>query len=275
MKNDVEKEVNSLLVSKEAKDYLMLLDKLCQKTGRINSALVIRAEDGCGLTSFSRVASRIVASSIPSYLKGEEDFIELIFPKDNEKDEMLFYSSPRRATRIRNRFYGTMVISLREFDGMDLLRSNSFRRLMDFVDENKENIFLIFHVLPSFKAYGDFISTLQKSMSVKEISLNQPGKEAGYSYVVYELMDRGLSIEASATDALKDKLVRMLVENDGYQGYKSLDVLVDRVTFEATFMENSVGEKTTVDNRIVEKLCSDYEKDKNLCSEKSRFGFTV
>ena len=117
MNTQIEQMISVLLIDEEAKNSLRVADRVLnsKSEGVRSSAFVplVIAGEGCGFSSYGRVYSAIVDASASQPIKGASTFLELVFPKDNEKDEKMFYASPRMVASIRNRFYGTMLVSFK------------------------------------------------------------------------------------------------------------------------------------------------------------------
>lgn len=240
MNQNIEEKLATLLVGDDAINALKGIDKvLNSKHSKIResaSALLVTAGEGCGFSSYGRVYSEIVDSSLALKVKGKSTFIELVFPNNNEKDERLFFASPRRIASIRNRYYGTMLISFKEYKGLDLIKSESLSRLLEFVSLNKGNIYFMFQILPDFSAKNQLLLRLQEVINVTEVILDNPTIDCGYKYVVSELTKQGYTIDDNALIMLKNDILPEITSGKSYMGYRTLNTFLDRVHLEVAMV---------------------------------------
>lgn len=278
MNKNIEHMLATLLVGNDAKDVLKGIDKILNsKSSKIResaSALLVIAGEGCGFSSYGRVYSEIVDSSLALKVKGKETFIELVYPKDNERDERLFFASPRRMASIRNRYYGTMLISLKEYKGADLIKSDSFSRLLEFVSLNKGNIHFMFQILPDFSAKNQLVSRLQEVTNVTEVVLDNPTIDGGYTYVVSELKKHGYIIDDKALALLKDDILPGITSGKSYMGYRTLNALLERVHLEVAMSMD--GDEMVLKGNTMKGLKDKFEREEELSKgETVKIGFGV
>lgn len=276
MNKNIEHMLSTLLVGNDAKDALRGLDKILNsKSSKIResaSALLVTAGEGCGFTSYGRVYSEIVNSSLALKVKGKETFIELVYPKDNERDERLFFASPRRMASIRNHYYGTMLISLKEFEGNDLIKSESFVRLLEFVSLNKGNIHFMFQILPNFSAKNQLVSRLQEVTNVTEVVLDNPTIDSGYTYVVSELKKQGYTIDEKALTLLEDDILPEITSGKSYMGYRTLNSLLERVHLEVAMAMD--GDEMILKGNTLKSLKYKFEREEELSKDETvKIGF--
>lgn len=277
MNKDIEEKLSALLVNEEAKEELRRIDKLLnsksEKIRESASAILVTAGEGCGFSSYGKAFSVIVDSSIALKIKGTSTLLEMVFPKDNEKDEKLFFASPRRMASIRNRYYGTMLISFKEYAGQDLIKSESFSRLLEFISFNKGNIHFMFHILPQFTAKKQLITRLQEILNISEVTLNNPDLDNGFTYVITELKDNGYVVEDNALNALKEDIIPTIIGSKKYSGYRSLDILLDRLYLETALSDD---ELMVLSETAVQNLMDKYKKEESLNQEDvPRIGFRM
>lgn len=278
MNKNIEHMLATLLVGNDAKDVLKGIDKILNsKSGKIResaSALLVTAGEGCGFSIYGRVYSEIVDSSLALKVKGKETFIELVYPKDNERDERLFFASPRRMASICNRYYGTMLISLKEYKGADLIKSDSFSRLLEFVSLNKGNIHFMFQILPDFSAKNQLVSRLQEVTNVTEVVLDNPTIDSGYTYVVSELKKHGYIIDEKALALLKDDILPGITSGKSYMGYRTLNALLERVHLEVAMSMD--GDEMVLKGNTMKGLKDKFEREEELSKgETVKIGFGV
>ena len=275
MNKRIEKMIKMLLVDDEAKAFLRTADRVLN-SGSVsirNNAFVplVVAGEGCGFSSFGRVYSEIVDASRFQTIRGTASFLELVFPKDNERDERLFFASPRRAASTRNRFYGTMLISFKEYAGKDLIESSSLEKLLKFMDENKANIRYVLHIMPGFTAESKLIALLQDVVNVTEIHLDKPGIDNGFLYMMEGLKSQGVEVAEDVKKCIKEKALPNIVERKSYSGYKTLNAFMERLKFEAA-MALKNGE-CRVDKTVLDILLDKMEKEEADKNESPRMGF--
>lgn len=278
MNKIIEKELNALFIDEEAKNCLRTIDRIFSvKSGSndlVRTALLVTAGDGCGVSSYGKVYSLIVDSSPCLKVRGSESFLELVFPKDSEKEERLFFASPRRIASIRNRFYGTMLISFREYSGKDLICSDSFNRLLNFISENRNNIHFIFHVLPGFAAKNQLLLKLKDVVNVMEVLLDKPTIDNGFAYIVVKLEECGYEVLEGAKTVLKEEILPCIIADKSYMGYRSLNTLLERIHFEMAITDSDF--EMVVRESILIHIMKKYKAEKE-CSYKEvpKFGFNM
>lgn len=239
--NMIDELLQRLAVEGEAEQVLRMVNKLAHAKSEMVRAsipsLIVVAESGAGISSYGKGFAEIIDKSTVLQVKGRETFLELFFPKNNDEDEKLFFSSPQRASAIRNKFYGTFLISLEEYEGNDLLRSKSFSHLCEFIKENKENIFFIFHVRPEFNQRKQLISELSRYLNLCEVSLEKPDEKRGFAYITGILNKQGLSMDGDAEQCLR-KMLTDISGTKSYAGYQTLNNFLDRLYYEAAALSD-------------------------------------
>lgn len=276
MTEAIEQNIKTLLVDDVAKNKLRTINKLLnsnsKKVRESTYALLVTAGEGCGFSSYGRVYSEIVDASNVHQTKGSTTFLELVFPKDSQREEKLFFSSPRRAASIRNRFYGTMLISLKEYKGLDLIRSESFLKLLDFISLNRNNIHFVFHILPEFDAKVQLLMKLQEVLNVTEVTLNNPSLDNGYEYVISELKKYGYVFDKKALKLLREDVLPHIIQRESYLGYKTLNLFMDRLHLEVALTTD--GENKVLSKDTLEYLADKYKLEEKINrSEVSKIGF--
>ena len=192
--------------------------------------------------------------------RGRGTYCNLVFPKENEKDEKLFFASPRRVAVTRNRFYGTMSISLQEFDGSDLIKSNSFKNLMTFIEENSDNIQYVIHVKPGFSMKRQLFTSLSAIIPFKLIyaSTNKDRSDA----IRDEFNKRGYFCD----DAVMASVNSILDKIDTLNG-SSVKALMSRIDYEM-----SISDGMNVIQEVVSKIEHEYS-DSNISDGGIMMGF--
>ncbi len=277
MKKDLEERIQSLLFDEDAKSFLVTVDRILNSESSAiresSFAPLVVAGEGCGLSMYAKAYSAIVDASLAQRIRGSETFIELGFPKDNEEEEKRFFASPRLVASTRNRFYGTMCVSFDEFSGTDLIQSESLERLIDFVEENKANIHFIFHILPEFSAKNKLIAALQTVVDITEVHLEKPGADIGYTYFMKELCDLGYQFDDETKEYIKDTMLPIVISQRTYSGFKSLNLLVERLNLETVYCHEC--DEGMIDRTLVDRLLNKFEQDEYVKGESSRIGFRM
>lgn len=278
MNKAIEKELNALFIDDEAKNCLRTIDRVFSvKTGNndlVGPALLVTAGDGCGVSSYGKVYSLIVDSSPSLKIRGSRTFLELAFPKDNERDERLFFASPRRAASIRNRFYGTMIISFREYTGRDLIFSDSFNKLLSFISENRDNIHFVFHILPEFTEKKHLLMKLKDVVNVMEVLLDKPTLDVGFVYIVTKLEECGYEVSKDTKILLREEILADIISDKSYVGYRSLNTLLERIHFEIALVGGR--RKKAISESILISVMKKYRAEKEyLYTEVPKFGFSM
>lgn len=276
MNKRIEQMLSTLLVDENAKNALRKADMLLNSTSKSVSNYIplVIAKEGCGFSSFGRVYSAIVDESPLLRVKGSATLLELVFPKDNEIDEKLFFASPRRLASIRNRFYGTMLISFKEYSGLDLINSAALKRLLKFMEDNKDNIRFMLHVTPEFSARERLISILQDLFFVEEIILKGPDVDCSLSYVLDELEKQGYEVSEEAAACLREQALPRMVAGRSYAGYKSLDRFLGRLNLETLIaMEQDPHH---IDVAVIKSLVDKLEKEDQIRGQMTtKIGFSL
>ena len=236
MNDYIRKNISNLYINDTAKNALFSMDRMLNSpSAPIRSsapAPLLVAGEGCGLTSYGRAFSEIINYSPYCIKAGSSNYLELVFPKDNEEDERLFFSSPVKAASTANRFYGTMIISFKEFSGNDLIKSESFERLIGFCRENKENIHFLFHIKPDFDEVDRLVLELQTVFPIMMIDLDKPDDEKSFEYLKSEIEKREMRIDDDAVEFLRDKVIPFYISQNDFSGFNSLNNLLSRLTYE-------------------------------------------
>ncbi len=192
--------------------------------------------------------------------RGRETYCALVFPKDNEKDEKLFFASPRRIAAIRNRFYGTMVISLEEFDGSDLINSNSFKNLMTFIEDNTDNIQFVIYVKTSFSMKRQLFTSLSAITPFKLVYVST--SKDRIDVIRDEFNQRGYFCDDAVMNRVSSILDKIDAENE-----LSVKALMSRIDYEM-----SISDGMNVIQDVVSKIEQEYS-DTNISDGGIVMGF--
>lgn len=259
MSNYVENRCQNLFVNEAAKRTLREQEYILGSSNEMvrNSApsIIVVSPEGCGVSSYGQVYADIVHDS--QIIRENEYFIDLVFPNDNEKAELLLYGSPKRVANsinFRNDFSGTMLISFKEFQGFDLIDSESFKRFIQFVEHNK-TIHFMFHLLPEFKAKAEFISRLSKVINIIEVQLVDPSNEEAYAYFESEVKSVGYAISDEAAAIIKGDLIPHVLSSKLGNGYRGISWISKKAIFEIAIH----GEEKILDEENAKRLIKDLQ----------------
>lgn len=274
MKNN--SNINNSIIDKSAQNVLNMIDRMAnsddERKRKSIPSLIIITDDGYEMTAFGKKYGKIIETSKLFDVKGLKTFLELVFPKDNPRDESLFYSSPQRVASIRNRFYGTMLISFEEFKGSDLLQSESFKNLLGFIEENKENIRFIFRVLPGFTMKKQLATKLGENLNILEVVIEKPQNEVAYGYVLRELKELNYRVDEANVELLKQTLSQ-IIRQENYCGYKTLNNVIKKINYEMMISENS--NDGIITSETIEKLGWKLAEEISLNKTENRIGFHI
>ncbi len=240
-------------------EITIALKNMTQEDIKIPSLFIV-TEDFNLVSKYANRYSNILDESNYFPERGRGTFCELTFPKDNEKDEKLFYSSPRRVSATRNRFFGTMSISLQEYDGRDLMDSRSYRDLMSFIELNKDNIQYVIHVLPNFSMKRQLYSSLSAITPFKLINASLIEDRLG---VIKEEFDqRGYYCDDAVLDS-----VNHIWDGIDPENVLSINALMSRIDYEM-----SLNDGINVIQDVIAKIEREYS-DNVISDESIKMGF--
>ena len=242
MNENLKQMIEELPVDEKAKEFLKRADvehNLAREEKR-NSLMVplLVAGEGCGLSDYGRVYSAIVDASGSLPVVEGSSYLELALPKDNEEDLKKFFASPdvEAWLHYKNRFYGTELVSFKDYSAEDLMENRLFGSLLDFFDRNKENIRFVFHVTPDFSLADTnrLAAGLRKVFNLVEtIDLGTIGVEKGYVYVIDNLAARKVMIDEETRQYFRERALPDMVARKSYRGFRTLDALLDRMSLES------------------------------------------
>lgn len=239
MSKETEQMINRLMLDERSKRFLKEADKVIN-SGSVDAKdtsfiTIVKAENGCEVSEFGRAFSQIVDKSIPLTVKGKSTYLELVFPKDNERDERLFFASPRRIVSVRNRFYGTMLISLGEYESChekEFPGIPSIKNLLMFMEKNKQNISFIIHITPDFGATKSLMKMLREMSPVEMIDMEKPDAEAAYTFAMDWIKQKEIRTDDESRKYIKEIVLPQIVAGNSYTGYPSIEQFLDRLNLE-------------------------------------------
>lgn len=267
-------DIDKLWVDDDAKKLLKIIEKMAASENvEVKNAipsLMVVSDIGCGLSSYSRAYGELLEEFSVFRIKGKNTFLELVFPKDNPQDEKLFFSSPRRAAATKNRFYGTFLISFSEYEGKDLLKSEGFLRLMEYVEQNRENVYFVFHVLPHFTEKSRLLAKLALLLNVKQIHLKKPDEEKSFAYLMEKIKGKGMELADGCGEYLNQSIIEKLIKSNSYAGYITLNNVVQRVYYEMVLRD----EKRIVNKEMINSALMDYLENETYSLDRN-IGFHI
>lgn len=197
-------------------------------------SVFLEGNKGAGSSGFAYVYERILATNHVYVVRGAKTFLELVFPKNgNEKDYQRFFQSPKMVASIQNQFYGVFAISFEEWEGRDLIESESFKALLTFIDNNRNNIFFVFQVTSEFKAKEELKKTIGNHINLVEAHLGCMDLDMAAEYIQNLLQNDGIRFSVNGKKELERFLHRKLnIESQNFAGYHSLQQIARSIQFE-------------------------------------------
>lgn len=263
LKVALESEIGNLTISEEAKNVLstiLLLGDEGEGCLDIIPNLLVVSDPGAGVSTYSSIYSAIIDGSGVYKVGGVETFLELDFPNVESRMEYdLFFESPRIVAETQNRFWGTFVISFSRYEGADLLGSEQFERLTEFVYTNRENIHFIFHVTPEFSDIAELERILGQIVDIKKVEFGEIKLEDLSGYFVNELARNGVELSDDCANMIRDSLIADMMNEECFSGFRSMDILINRLCYEIVSeilrCKGQEGQDSKKDmDKIVEKI---------------------
>lgn len=232
----IEKNIEKLNIDAKAKQTLYQIQTIAGADASYRKQLVpnllLVSPSGAGTTEYGKVYSRIIDENHIYDIRGLNTFLELDFPYDDSPHEYnLFFSSPRVAASTQNKFYGTFLLSFSRFEGRDLFTNPYFDTLLEFVEQNRDNMHFIFHVLPEFTEKEKLEMSLNRILHMVRVEFDHPDLEMSVDYVWKKLAD----VDISLPDTYKKKFKAALSEwreQTEFDGYSSLELIAKRIQYE-------------------------------------------
>ena len=199
VQESIEKNIEKLNIDAKAKTALYQIQTIARSDAAYCKQLVpnllLVSPSGAGTTEYGKVYSRIIDENHIYDIRGLSTFLELDFPCDDSPREYnLFFSSPRVAASTQNNFYGTFLLSFSRFEGRDLFTNPYFDTLLEFVEQNRDNMHFIFHVLPEFTEKEKLEMSLNRILHMVRVEFDHPNLEMSTEYVWTRLADVGISL---------------------------------------------------------------------------------
>lgn len=221
--------------------------------------LFISAPDGAGTTTLGKAISQELEKNHYFKIHGQTTFLELSLPKPESQSDasMLdkFFASPRIAAGTQNKFYGLFLVDLSAWRGKDLMISTVIEKLMNFVKENRNNIYFCFRVKPDFEEKEKLIRELKKYLSVRTIEL----KSLNYSQVEQFICDcmetDGLILPMDSKEELHKLLQETyLLNREDSLGYYSIELFVKELEYQLlTELKETSEEEKEKKQRVISK----------------------
>lgn len=271
-KKNVTNETNTIHVLEKVSGAIK--NSEYEMSGAVPSIFLI-GERGSGITKFSKEYEKILFENHVYKIRSEKTFLELVFPAEgSEMDYQRFLQSPKILASLQNEYHGVFAISFHEWKGKELLSNRYFKTLINYIDNNKDNIYFVFHVTPTFEAIDELRVVLSHHVNLISAELERPDKVGAASFVLRELEDAGMEFSEEGKEELREFVANGLdVDSSSFAGYKTLKQMSRSFYFELT-LENarSTDMSVTVDTlKSVENRIS-FPKDVVVSSSRVGFG---
>ena len=236
VQESIEKNIEKLNIDAKAKTALYQIQTIARSDASYCKQLVpnllLVSPSGAGTTEYGKVYSRIIDENHIYDIRGLSTFLELDFPCDDSPREYnLFFSSPRVAASTQNNFYGTFLLSFSRFEGRDLFTNPYFDTLLEFVEQNRDNMHFIFHVLPEFTEKEKLQMSLNRILHMVRGEFDHPNLEMSTEYVWTRLADVGISLPNTYKEKFKTALSGWMEQTE-FDGYGSLELIAKRMQYE-------------------------------------------
>lgn len=274
-------DIQGMNISKEAKIVFERIEQAAKVSRdsfkKAIPSVFLVGNKGAGSSCFANMYEYILASNHVYRVRGAKTFLELVFPKDgSEIDYQRFYQSPKIVASLQNRFYGVFAISLEEWEGKDLLESNQFRALLDFVDNNKDTIFFVFQITNTFKAKEELKRTLNNHINMIEVQLGYPDSEMAVEYIRTYLKREGIEFSEEGRKALSQFLQkRVNMNSTTFAGYHSLQQIAKSIQFELLTEDLAENKRMHISEDILRNIESRVIIPEPIESKSRSIGFGV
>ena len=273
VQESIEKNIEKLNIDAKAKTALYQIQTIARLDAPYRKQLVpnllLVSPSGAGTTEYGKVYSRIIDENHIYDIRGLSTFLELDFPcDDSPRKYNLFFSSPRVVASTQNNFYGTFLLSFSRFEGRDLFTNPYFDTLLEFIEQNRDNMQFIFHVRPEFTEKEKLEMSLNRILHMVRVEFDHPNLEMSTEYVWTRLADVGISLPNTYKEKFKTALSGWLEQTE-FDGYSSLELIARRIQYELFLV--GIG---NVDMECFEKTVDKALPDIKL-SEGNSVGFCI
>ena len=258
---EVIKELN---VDEEIKEILRNIDKVAsssnERVKRSVKDLFIECPSCNELLDIAHAYERIIFDNGVYLARGSKTFLALAFPNsDNPSDYKDFYASPLIASATQNIYTGVFLISFEQYEsGNNLVKSEHFRELMEYVEQNKSHVSFIFHVNNHMNEIDMLRNALKKHVNMVCTGFKHPDSDVASTYVMHQLSKAGFVLEEGADEEIHELIeAKIDFESKDYDGYHSLEMLTDNLQYELTVTSKgssvntiSAGDVKNIQSRI-------------------------
>lgn len=244
-------------------------------------SLFLVGDKGVGTSTYVRAYDEILSSNNVYLLRGNSTLIELVFPGigNTEKELERFFQSPTIVATQKNkqnRFYGTFAINLERWEGKDLIESDCFKSLLDFIDNNKDAIYFVFQVSESFEAKEELRLILNNHVNTMEVHLTCPDIEEATAYIMRCLEVEGIHINPVGKKELSKLICRKLdVESTSYLGFHSLAQIAKSIQFELVSADLLGPESMMISGYMIKAIADKIIMPLAVQDKNKRVGFAV
>lgn len=243
MKKTSKDLIELLNAPEEAKSVLRKIYKVASsENNQIKETvkdIFVTCPEGAGLSEYAHAYEKIIVENDVYRVKGKETYIELAFPRlGGEKEYRKFFDSPRLVAATINDFVGVFLISFEQWASYnELMREAFFDKLLQFIDDNKNKVSFVFHVLPEFVDSDKLANLLNSHINIIKVELKKPNVYEAIEYVKEELRNKGIKVDNHAEKCLEEFISEKIkIESKSYVGYSTLDKLTQDISFEIICM---------------------------------------
>lgn len=269
---DVQNEMNG------AYDILRKVGCVVEKIKNIDAipSIFLIGEKGTGITSFSKAYEKILFENRVYKVRSDKTFLELIFPSNgSENDYRRFFQSPKVVASMQNEYHGVFAISFQEWKGKELISNAYFRTLLNFIDENRKNIYFVFHVKPDFEAVDELRNKLGDHVNLLTATIGYPQLLNITNYVIEYLEKVGIKFSTNGKLELCNYIGRELeADHIFFDGHKSLDLFAQKIQFEI-YALNILKKRKSISEEIIMEIEEYIEFPRNVKKDNRQIGFKM
>lgn len=231
--------IESLNVSKDIKEMLYkVLSVASSNNPKMKASvkdLFIKSPSCKELSKIAKCYERIITTNMVYPIRGSRTYLELAFPflgKDSEYKE--FFASPKLVAATQNVFTGVFLISFEQWKGAsELIRDIVFQDLVNFINNNKNNISFVFHVTPDFSDANVLYNELEKYINLCLLEHSFPDINLAILFIEKKLEESGIKFSAEGKKEIKKLLEdKISIISNSYHGYETLEKLAANIKFE-------------------------------------------
>ncbi len=197
---------------------------------------------------------------------GDVKFFEFILnyhsnnPTINEIQR--FMDSVRKAAGFRNEFRGVICIDVDEWTNH--YEDKRFVSFLELLASHSEEWLIVLSVSET-ENLDNFIAAVSTYLRIETLKIEMPVTDDLLVYVKNKLLSHGLSTSDKNDEKIKCTIEK-LKENKNFDGFKTLDMLVQDIVYEHFCVPDS--QKGELPDTIIEKFTSDSEYINRLNSKK-------